>query len=211
MFGLNWIWMTIIRIVTLILCFPIHESAHAWVAYKLGDPTGKEKGRISLNPLKHMDVVGLLMMIFLGVGYAKPVPINLNRFKKPKLYCALSALAGPASNILLALLTYGIIKLLTIIPINMHVISDMLIAFLLYFATVNISLAVFNLIPIPPLDGSRLLMCALPDKVYVKFLKIEKYSMIILFVVLIGLGRLGISPVSFVTNLINSIIINIMF
>ena len=187
------------------ICFPIHESAHAWAANKLGDPTGRLKGRISMNPLDHLTLLGTLMMLFVGIGYAKPVPVNINNFppKKRKLYFALTAIAGPASNLLLALffsLLYNTVAFYSLKTGNESVAVRVFEIFFTYASLINISLAVFNLIPVPPLDGSRVLTAVLPDRIYYKLLAYERYIVIGLFVILFGLGRLGFSPISLIAR-----------
>lgn len=198
------------KIGVLLLCFPIHECAHAYVANKLGDPTGKEKGRITLNPFKHLDWFGALTILAFGFGYAKPVPVNITKFKKPKLYFALTALAGPVSNLIMAVILAVVCRVLCFFYTGSGVLA-VIIACLDYAAYVNISLAVFNLIPVPPLDGSRLLMAALPDKTYVKFLKSEKYLVVALFAVIFILNRIGFSPLSIISQAVYNLIFGIFF
>ena len=187
------------RLIVLLICMPVHESAHAWAALKLGDPTGKEQGRISLNPFRHLDFVGTLAIFLLGVGYAKPVPVNINRFKNKKRDFALTSAAGPLSNMLMAVLFLGFLKV--VITFGDPNARDYFLVLLLTYASfINISLAVFNLIPVPPLDGSRLFMAVLPDRIYNGMLKNERTMSVVLIVALILLGRLGISPISSVSG-----------
>jgi len=161
---------------------PVHEYAHALVATKLGDDTPRLSGRLTLNPMAHIDWMGALMIILVGFGYAKPVPVNPRNFKKPKLGMALTALAGPVANLLMAAV---FILLLNIIALFGS--SVVVTAFCLFFnfaASINIGLAVFNLIPIPPLDGSRILQTLIPNKYYYKFAKYERYIIIAVFLLI---------------------------
>ncbi len=174
----------LVRALVLFTAFPVHESAHALTAHWLGDDTAKDQGRISLNPFKHINLFGALFMLFVGVGAAKPVPIDASKFKKPKVGMAVSALAGPVSNLLLAYLSMILYRLLySISYLNGSDLSILLYIFQ-YAAILNIGLAVFNLLPIPPLDGSRIVTMFLPDKSYFGIMKYEKYIFIALFILI---------------------------
>ena len=174
----------LVRALVLFTAFPMHESAHALTAHWLGDDTAKDQGRISLNPFKHINLFGALFMLFVGVGAAKPVPINASKFKKPKVGMAVSALAGPVSNLLLAYLSMILYRFLySISYLNGSDLSILLYIFQ-YAAILNIGLAVFNLLPIPPLDGSRIVTMFLPDKSYFGIMKYEKYIFIALFILI---------------------------
>ena len=167
------------------VCSPVHELSHAFAAYKLGDDTAKRDGRLTFNPLKHIDPIGMIMILLFGFGYAKPVPVNFGRLHNPKRDGALVALAGPASNLLMSFIFAfgyaGLQKLAMVTSINaIQVIS----VFFLYAAYINIALAVFNLLPIPPLDGSKILAGILPDKLYWKYMQYERYAMILVLVLL---------------------------
>ena len=188
-----------------LLALSVHETAHGYVAYKLGDPTAYSLGRLTINPLKHIDPIGLLCMVVFKIGWAKPVPINTRYFKKPKRDMALSAAAGPVSNLLLALLFAGLLRLLvplvdiffaeelTVllpslfgatapIPASIKLLS--VLAYILYMGVIlNTSLAIFNLIPIPPFDGSRIAHVFLPTKWYFALMRYEHTIMIVLLVI----------------------------
>ena len=141
---------------------PIHEWAHAFVATKLGDNTPGWHGRLSLNPLAHLDIFGTAMLLLFGFGFAKPVPVNPRNFRNPRTGMALVAFAGPASNVLVAIFAVALCRLLLFVPLGGAL--AFIESFLIILAQVNISLAVFNLLPIPPLDGFRIASLILPSK-----------------------------------------------
>ena len=165
-----------------IIALTVHEYAHGYVAYRLGDDTAKNSGRLSLNPVRHLDPIGALCMVFFHVGWARPVPINPRYFKNPKRGFALSALAGPLSNIILGflggglyLLTYALLRDVSFPSQNLaYNLATNLLLFLFVFHSVNLGLGVFNLLPLPPFDGSRLLNVLLPEKVYFGVMKYER-------------------------------------
>lgn len=159
---------------------PIHEFSHGLAAHLLGDRTPKYQGRLTLNPLAHIDPFGAVMIALFGFGWAKPVQVNLNNFKKPKLGMVITALAGPLSNLISAFVLLGVLRILFMF----EVINTVVITFFTTAAYINISLAVFNLIPLPPLDGSKILNAVLPFKVYYKILRYERYMWIILVAIL---------------------------
>ena len=159
------------------LCF--HEFAHAWVAYKLGDPTAKQSGRLTLNPLAHLDPMGSLMILIIGFGYAKPVPVDARYLKNPRTDMMKVAFAGPAANLLLAFVGGTIIRA--------HIVGGSLILMLYLFTQINIMLAVFNMIPIPPLDGSQIFSGLMVRKNPNLVMKLQMYGPQILFgLILIG-------------------------
>lgn len=163
---------------------PFHEYAHALVATKLGDQTARLSGRLSLNPMRHIDPLGALMIVLVGFGYAKPVPVNPRNFKNPKVGMALTALAGPCANLLMATVFLLLKNIILLFPTSNPIVLA-LAYFFIFAASINIGLAVFNLLPIPPLDGSRILQLIIPSKYYFKFLQYERYVVIVVFVLLL--------------------------
>lgn len=165
---------------------PVHEFAHGYCAKLLGDRTAEQQGRLTLNPLKHLDPIGVIAMLTVGFGWAKPVPINTSNFNKPKRDMAIVALMGPISNLVLALIGVCLFKITSIFFVanNSAVWLYYFKVFFNYFATINITLAVFNLIIVPPLDGSRLVTCFLPQKYYDILMKFEYLGTIVVFLLL---------------------------
>lgn len=168
------------------LILPVHEWAHAFTAVKLGDMTPKYSGRLSLNPFAHIDYVGALLIILFGFGWAKPVPVNSRNFKNPKGGMALTALAGPLANLLTAFVFSFLLNLIYWWSTRSLIASSNLISLLfntvLFIVQINIYLAVFNLIPVPPLDGSRILTAILPDRIYYGIMRYERILMIVVLV-----------------------------
>jgi len=195
-----------------LISLTVHEVAHAYTAWKMGDPTAKSMGRITLNPLKHIDPIGLLMLIIIRFGWAKPVQINPNNFKNPKKGMAISALAGPVSNLLMATCGAALLGIINYIYYNNAAQSitfvEMSRNFLYYFVFLNILLAVFNFLPVPPLDGSRIVTYFLPRKYAYYYNYVERYGFLILF---IGLWTGILSkPLNFFIEIILNIIIRIL-
>ena len=175
----------IITVVTVLIAISMHELAHGYVSYKLGDPTPKEDGRLSLNPLAHLDLMGTLCLIFFKFGWAKPVKVNPYYYKKHKLGMVLVAIAGPILNFILAFFSIAIIGVIIKLTdgylgkvyYNIYMVFQ-------YLALINIGLGVFNLIPVPPLDGSKVLSAIVPEDKYFSYMKFEKYGYIVLMVLL---------------------------
>ncbi len=205
----------------ILVALSVHESAHGWAAYRLGDPTARNLGRITLNPIKHFDLFGFLCMLIVHIGWAKPVPINARYFKNPRRDMAITGAAGPLSNLCLAVINLLILRLGMLIcnrvfldearaftaayfnneafrgSLAFTVVS--LLMFLLYLGVqLNLMLAIFNLIPIPPFDGSRIFYAFLPPKIYFGIMKYEQIIMLV-FILLFALGFLS-GPLQLVEN-----------
>ena len=188
-FDFTYLLSIIMGIIPALLCITLHELSHGYVAYKLGDNTAKERGRLTLNPLKHLDIVGLLMMMVFHVGWAKPVPVNMFRFKNPKRDMAITALAGPVSNFLISIVFLFIFGLLYI-PLQAGKLGIYILNMLEMTAYLSLGLGLFNLIPVPPLDGSKVLFSLLSNEHYYKLMRYEKYGMIVMLI-LVSTGILG--------------------
>lgn len=183
----------VLRVAGVFLCLTIHESSHGLAAWVLGDPTAKREHRLSLNPLRHIDLLGLLMMFFVGFGWAKPVPVDMRYFKKPKQGMALCALAGPVSNFL-----FAVLALLPVRWMYHNALATELnlwaYQFLVTLVLLNLGLGLFNLIPIPPLDGSKVLFSLLPDRAYLQLMRYERYGMaVLLLLVFFDIGGSALS------------------
>jgi len=176
--------MLLFRVIPVLICITFHELAHGYTAYRLGDNTAKDMGRLTLNPIKHIDLLGLVMMMLLRFGWAKPVPVNMRNFKRPKWYMAITALAGPLSNVVLAAIVfflYGLVynalggdKATGVAVFAIIIIENVIF--------ISIALAVFNMLPLPPLDGSKILFSLLPESAYYKLMRYERYGMILLII-----------------------------
>ena len=188
-------------LVIIFLILPFHEWAHAFTASCLGDKGIKQRGRLSLNPLSHIDPVGALCMILFGFGWAKPVPVDSRNFKNPKVGMAITALMGPVANLVAAfagLLIFNLIYTLAPAFLATTVLGSFVWAFLSFYVQVNVNLAVFNLLPVPPLDGSKILFTFLPDKAVDFCYRYQMFFFIALFV-LISFGPLS-GLLSFLSN-----------
>lgn len=194
------------RLFVIFCTMPIHEYAHALIATKLGDQTPRLAGRLTLNPMAHISPIGALMIILCGFGYAKPVSVNPRNFKDSKKGMALTAIAGPISNLIMG---FVFIVLATLIGNLMSTVSivNSICIFLVFAAEININLAVFNLLPIPPLDGSRILQLLIPSKYYCKFLEYERYIVIVVFILIVT--DVLTKPLSAISGLIFDLFANV--
>lgn len=198
-------------IIMVLMCIPVvlialslHELSHGLAAYALGDDTAKKMGRLSINPLRHLDPIGAIMLFVFGFGWAKPVPVNVQNFKNRKGGMALTALAGPFANFILSFIGY----FLSALCLKQLFVSDSELMYALYlffyvFYSLNLGLAIFNLIPIPPLDGSRILMVILPERLYFKFMRYERYIVLIVLLALFT-GILDV-PLSIAMNAVENL------
>ncbi len=182
-------------IITLMIAFTVHEFAHAYTAYKFGDPTAKNQGRVTLNPIQHLDPIGTILILIAGFGWARPVPVNRYHFKNPKLAGITVSIAGPLSNLLMAILAFiiwyglGGLGLWTSTPMFVN-------EFLNTFIHLNLLLFVFNLLPLPPLDGYRIIEDLAPANIRAKMTQFEVYgSLIFIILVITPLGNYTIQPI----------------
>lgn len=188
---MDWFQLVVLLMgaVASLFCLTVHELCHGLAAYRLGDPTAKINGRLTLNPIAHIDPVGLFLMLVARVGWAKPVPVDMRNFRHPKRDMAITALAGPASNFVLAFAALAVSSLIYhLAPVGEPRAYAML--FFSYMAVLSIGLGLFNLIPIPPLDGSKVLFSLLPDRIYMTILKYERF-VIVAVVLLAWSGAFG--------------------
>ena len=208
----NFITQLIILAPPLLLALTVHEFAHGYIAYRLGVPTAKSLGRLSLNPLKHLDPIGTIAFFFIKFGWAKPVPVNPAYFKNPKKDMLWVALAGPATNLGLAIISAIVTKLIwalaSILPYSTtaEAILVPLNAMLIASVWINLVLCIFNFLPIPPLDGSRILTGLLPDDLARSYLQVERYGFIIILVLAFSgvLSKVIVPVISFANNLLLS-------
>ena len=196
-----------------LLALSVHEMAHGYAAYRLGDPTARSLGRLTLNPLKHLDPYGFVCMLLVGFGWANPVPVNSRYFKKPHRDIALVGLAGPLSNLLLAVIFLLLLRFIGFSWLAQMTITSQLQFNLIYFTCLllyygvymNVTLAVFNLLPVPPLDGSRIFYIFLPPRLYYKIMQHQRT------ITLVVMALLLLGPLSALISKISSLIINGLF
>lgn len=194
--GIDVLYYYVVRAAAVLIIIPFHESSHALVSWMLGDPTAKNAGRLSMNPLRHFDPLGTLCMLLGGVGWARPVGIDPRRFRNPKVGMAVSAAAGPAANFLLGFFCTILYKVVWYASVGQA--PQLVMDFLWYMITMNISLGVFNLIPVPPFDGSRIALLFLPRSLYFRVMRYERYIMAaVLILVLLGVLN---TPLNFFVN-----------
>ena len=194
--GLDWSFLTnmLLSVVPALICITLHELAHGVVAYWLGDTTAKDAGRLTLNPIRHLDLMGLVMMVVFHFGWAKPVPVNMSRFENPRRGMAVTAVAGPLMNVLITivfLFLYGLLYK----PLNG---GGFVLEMIALTASISLSFAIFNILPISPLDGSKVLGAVLPDRQYALLMRYERYGMLLLLA-LVATGVLG-RPLSAITQ-----------
>ena len=193
----------------ILLALTVHECAHAWVAYKLGDPTAKSMGRVTLNPIRHLDPIGTIMLFLSGMfGWAKPVPVNPMNFADPSRGMMLTSIAGPASNLFLAAVSALLFRLFADTGLGYIIVKYPILTVFLFMLQksiiINVSLAAFNLFPIPPLGGSKVLMHYLPQRQAMSFMSLERYGfMILMLLVMTGMvGRVLGPIVRFTVNIL---------
>ncbi|MBE6605215.1 MAG: site-2 protease family protein [Ruminococcaceae bacterium] len=196
-----------------LLALSVHEAAHGFAAWRLGDPTARNFGRLTLNPLKHLDPYGFICMLLVGFGWANPVPVNSRFFKKPRRDIALVGLAGPLSNLLLAVVFLLLLRFvgfgwLAQLPISSQLQFNLIYftCLLLYYGVyMNVTLAIFNLLPVPPLDGSRIFYVFLPPRLYYKIMQHQRTITIVVMALLL------LGPLSALINFISDLIIGGLF
>ncbi len=194
-------------VIVIFLTMPVHEFAHAFAATKLGDPTPKYRHRLTLNPFDHIDYLGALCILLFGFGWAKPVGVNPRNFDNPKVGMAITAFAGPFSNIIIAFafsfVFYGVLQFFPTVILGSA--AWYILTIISWIVEINVSLAVFNLLPVPPLDGSRLLGVILPDRIYYKIMQYEQYIYYgVLLLIVVGAFDL---PMAFLTGKLINVIV----
>lgn len=213
----NAIISMVISIPLIILILSFHEYAHGFIANKLGDPTAESLGRLTLNPLKHIDPIGFLMFLLVGIGYAKPVPINSRYFKKPKRDMAIVAAAGPLANLLMALIFTGLIKILLLVfpffPMGGWQMEAAQYGYLVFYYGIfySLSFMIFNLLPVPPLDGSRILYAFLPTKALLRVQRYEQYFFWGILGLFLVCNIFNISIIEIIVDFIISLLFKLFF
>lgn len=199
----------LLSIPVIIFALSFHEVSHGYIAYKMGDPTARNLGRLTLNPLKHLDLLGTLSMLVFGFGWAKPVPINTRNFKNSRVGMALTGIAGPISNFILGVISCILFSISNTayfyVLLNQKsesIVSVIYTVTLLFYisAILNFGLMAFNLIPIPPFDGSRFFYLFLPKKWYFKVMQHEQTIMIAVLIGFFALSYFGYSPISYIAR-----------
>ncbi len=200
--GLDWSYLLDIALSVLpaLICITLHECAHGWAAYRLGDDTAKRMGRLTLDPLKHIDIIGLAMMVLFRFGWAKPVPVDMRKFKNPKRDMAVTAAAGPLMNVILCLAALFLYGLTAPGAFYRGGALYYLNEGLYLTAYLSLALALFNIIPIPPLDGSKVLYSFISDRAYMQLMRYERYGMIALLALIVLSDFSGLDPLSRATG-----------
>ena len=200
--GLDWSYLLDIALSVLpaLICITLHECAHGWAAYRLGDDTAKRMGRLTINPLKHIDIIGLAMMVLFRFGWAKPVPVDMRKFKNPKRDMAVTAAAGPLMNVMLCLAALFLYGLTAPGAFYRGGALYYLNEGLYLTAYLSLALALFNIIPIPPLDGSKVLYSFISDRAYMQLMRYERYGMIALLALIVLSDFSGLDPLSRATG-----------
>ena len=200
--GLDWSYLLDIALSVLpaLICITLHECAHGWAAYRLGDDTAKRMGRLTLDPLKHIDIIGLAMMVVFRFGWAKPVPVDMRKFKNPKRDMAITAAAGPLMNVILCLAALFLYGLTAPGAFYRGGALYYLNEGLYLTAYLSLALALFNIIPIPPLDGSKVLYSFISDRAYMQLMRYERYGMIALLALIVLSDFSGLDPLSRATG-----------
>lgn len=183
-----------------LICITLHELSHGLVAYRLGDPTAKNAGRLTLNPIRHLDIFGFLMLLVAHVGWAKAVPVDMRNFENPKRGMAITALAGPVSNFIITAIALFLFGFFLPLSYGAGKAASIVMQLLYLTAQLSLGLALFNLLPIPPLDGSKVLFSVMSDESYWKLMRYERYGMIVLII----LAYTGVTG-HFLSNIIDTV------